>query len=83
MQFIQDHGITVEVDNVNKVFRGSTGPFSSDNLGSHAIGGYTESFNCLRICRFCMATKEDIQTKVSCIFILSCYCTVGLMPWIA
>ncbi|CAB4035128.1 Hypothetical predicted protein, partial [Paramuricea clavata] len=58
-----DHGITVEVDNVKNVFRGSIGPFSSDNLGSHAIGGYTESFNCLRICRFCMATKEDIQTK--------------------
>lgn len=29
------------------------------------IGGYSESFNTLRICRICMATKDEIQTSVS------------------
>ena len=62
----------VKVDGFEKSFRGSIGPFSSDNLGAHMIGGYNESFNCRRICRVCIATKNDIQTSVSkfCLFIL-------------
>ena len=55
----------IKVDGFEKTFRGGIGPFSTDNLGAHMIGGYNESFNCLRICRVCMATKDDIQTSVS------------------
>ena len=62
----QETGFAVKVDGFDKTFRGITiGPFSTDNLGAHMIGGYNESFNCLRICRVCMATKNDIQTSVS------------------
>lgn len=57
----------VQVNNV--IFRGSIGPFSGDNLGSHLIGGYLESFNSLRICRICMATKQNIQDKVNIVSI--------------
>ena len=56
--------MTIRVDGVDRVFRGSIGPFSSDNLGAHAVGGFTESFSSLRICRVCMATIDDIQHMV-------------------
>ena len=55
----------MKVEGLEKIFHGSIGPFSSDNLGAHMIGGYIESFSSLRIFRVCMATKQDIQTKVS------------------
>ena len=54
----------MHVEGQDRVFRGSIGPFSADNLGAHSLGGFMESFSSLRICRFCMATRGDIQTKV-------------------
>ena len=37
---------------------------SADNLGSLLLGGFKESCTAIRMCRFCMATKEDTQKKV-------------------
>jgi hypothetical protein len=34
----------------------------SDNLGSHMLGGFKESFSGFRVCRHCMATGEQIQS---------------------
>ena len=65
LTLFQETGFAVKVDGFDKTFRGTIGPFFTDNLGAHMIGGYNESFNCLRICRVCMATKNDIQTSVS------------------
>ena len=62
----------LNVDGRDKVFRGSIGPFSGDNLGSHLLAGFTESFNSLRMCRVCMATSDDIQHMVCQIKILYC-----------
>lgn len=62
---LQDNGVTFDTEGQERQFRGSIGPYSADNLGAHAIGGFIESFSGLRICRVCMATKNDIQTKVS------------------
>ena len=39
---------------------------SADNLGSLLVGGFKESCSALRMCRHCMATKEDTQIKVCC-----------------
>lgn len=39
---------------------------SADNLGSLLLGGFKESCSALRMCRHCMATKEDTQIKVCC-----------------
>ena len=37
-----------------------------DKLGCHTLGGYTENFSTARkICRFCYATPESIQTITS------------------
>ncbi len=35
----------------------------ADNLGSHAIGGFIESFNSFRVCRFCMITKSQLHSN--------------------
>ncbi len=35
-----------------------------DNLASQYLGGYKSLASALRKCRHCMATSEDMQTKV-------------------
>ena len=56
--------MSFHVDGQDRLFRGSIGPFSNDNLGAHSIGGFIESFSSLRVCRVCMGTSNDIQTQV-------------------
>jgi hypothetical protein len=56
--------VSFRINGCDKSFLGSIGLFSGDNLGLHAVGGFNESFSGLRICRICMATKEEIQEKV-------------------
>lgn len=53
----------IKINGISYTFHGSIGPLSSDNLGAHSIGGFVESFNSLRVCRVCMGTSNDIQTK--------------------
>ena len=55
----------IKINGISYTFHGSIGPLSSDNLGAHSIGGFVESFNSLRVCRVCMGTSNDIQTKAS------------------
>ncbi|XP_064455219.1 uncharacterized protein LOC135366447 isoform X1 [Ornithodoros turicata] len=33
-----------------------------DNLGSHQIGGFLESFSCEYFCRFCLVTREEFHS---------------------
>ena len=55
----------IKINGISCKFHGSIGPVSSDNLVAHSIGGFFESFNSLRVCRICMGTSNDIQTKAS------------------
>lgn len=65
------------IEDQEHVFRGTIGSFSAANLGAHMLGGFTESFSALRICRMCMATKHDIQRKVrKSMIILVCVFTI-------
>ena len=57
-------GVSIKIEGKLEIFRGRIGPFTTDNLGAHMIGCYPESFNGLRICRFCMATKTEKDCKV-------------------
>ena len=57
--------MSIKLEGKDDIYRGSIGPFTSDNLGVHMLGGYPESFNSLRICRFCMATKQERNCKVN------------------
>lgn len=61
---LQEIGVKIKIDGQDNIFRGSIGPFASDNLGAHCIGGFIEGFNAFRVCRVCMGTNNDIQTKV-------------------
>lgn len=50
---LEKEGITI--DSVNH--KGTICSIVGDNLGSHAIGGFLENFNCEYFCRFCLITK--------------------------
>ena len=55
-------------DDVNigdEVFRGTLTVVSADNLASQLIGGYKALNSAFRKCRYCMATDEQMQSKVS------------------
>ena len=52
---------------------GTIAVVSADNLGSLALGGFKESCSAIKMCRHCMATKEDTQTKV-CICVVTIKC---------
>ena len=69
---MQEVGVKLKIDGQDSVFKGSIGPLTSDNLGAHCIGGFIEGFNSLRICRVCMGTSNDIQTKVFLFIIVHC-----------
>lgn len=43
---------------------GTIAAISADNLGSLALGGFKESSSAYRLCRHCMATREESKSKV-------------------
>nr|XP_054928852.1 uncharacterized protein LOC129385774 [Dermacentor andersoni] len=45
------------------IIKGSLLLVSGDNLSSHQLGGFRECFSSGRICRFCMASKGEINEK--------------------
>ena len=47
------------VRGTSKVVYGTLGIISTDNLGSLALGGFKESCSALRMCRYCMSTKDE------------------------
>ncbi len=52
-------GVTVTYCNRTLNFKGSLLAFLADNLASHAIGGFKESFSkTFRFCRNCLATRD-------------------------
>ena len=60
------------VDIGDKLYRGTLTLVSADNLASQLIGGYKALNSAFRKCRYCMATDEQMQSKVSIhVFILS------------
>ena len=68
--------MNIKLDGQDTLIHGSIGPFSSDNLGAHSLGEYIESFSSLRVCRVCMATSNDIQTKASTLLYFKIYTVV-------
>ena len=60
---LEDEGIFVQ--EAGKTFHGTVSALSGDNLGSHGIGGFLESFSRgpeTRLCRFCNITRSEMQT---------------------
>lgn len=56
---LEKTGITVN----GEVFYGSVIAVTGDNLSSHRLGGFTCSFIRGRICRFCLALRNEISYK--------------------
>lgn len=54
-------GVTVQRHESEYIFKGSVLVFLADNLGSHQVGGFMESFSAWRSCRFCMITLENLR----------------------
>lgn len=63
--FLETSGITVTIDGINNQLFFSVVPIIGDNLGLHSIFGFSESFNCLVPCRFCLCSKTDCCKNVS------------------
>ncbi|XP_059898811.1 uncharacterized protein LOC132461193 isoform X1 [Gadus macrocephalus] len=58
---LEQHGIFVP--KLGKCVKGTIQCVVADNLGAHGIAGFLESFSGAYICRFCTATKLEIQTR--------------------
>ena len=62
--FIQEKGIPLIVNGVERYFRGTITIVSADNPASTLLGGFKQSASAFRFCRFCNGTTADIQSKV-------------------
>ena len=57
-----DLGLPVSLNGKIVHMHGSVLVFSADNLGAHSFFGFLESFSAKKFCRFCEATKDEVQT---------------------
>ena len=65
LKVLEEDGIKIVNNGTEFLFKGSLAVVVGDNLASHSIGGFMESFSSFRSCRFCMVTRSDIQVSVS------------------
>ena len=64
-------GMLLNVGGKNIVVHGTLLVISGDNLGSQAIGGFVQLATAIRKCRYCMATRTDVNTKVNILHYLN------------
>ena len=71
----------LKVDGVEKRFYGTLLVVLADTLAAHDLGGFKSGVGrALRKCRQCMATGEDIQSKVSTFLAYICTRTSSIVP---
>lgn len=59
---LASEGVSVDFGGEKTVLRGSLLAFLGDNIGSHCVGGFKESFTlAYRFCRSCLATRKQSQ----------------------
>lgn len=56
---LEEHGVYIEKLGVS--IKGTVLYVAADNLAAHALAGFQECFTVERVCRFCMAKREEIQ----------------------
>lgn len=59
LQLLENQG--VYISRLGTSVRGTVLYVSSDNLGARSFAGFQESFNVDKFCRFCLASRSDIQ----------------------
>lgn len=57
----EQHGVYVE--KLGECVKGTVLYVAADNLAAHSLAGFFESFTVDRFCRFCMATRGEMQAK--------------------
>ena len=62
---LERDGIEVKVDGKCHRVYASISTISADNLAGHEIGGFRACFSSGRICRFCMASYDEISSLFS------------------
>ncbi len=63
LKILATEGVTVTINGIDRTFRGALLAFMADNLASHALAGFKESFSfALRICRTCFVTKDEYKS---------------------
>lgn len=53
----------VFIDHLGTFIKGTVQCVVADNLGAHGLAGFVESFSGDYFCRFCTATRSEIQSK--------------------
>lgn len=61
IQVLEEEGLYVQ--KLGTSVKGSVLYVSADNLGAHSVAGFQESFNVDKFCRFCLASRKDIDFK--------------------
>ena len=62
MKILERDDISIHKDGTVHNFKGSISMIVADNLAAHGIGGYQESFNTQRLCRFCSVRKQTLKS---------------------
>lgn len=60
LEVLEQQGLYVQ--KLGSTVRGTVLYVSADNLGAHSLAGFHESFNVDKFCRFCLASRQDIDT---------------------
>lgn len=58
---LENHGVFLP--KLGKFVKGTVQCIIADNLGAHGIAGFVENFSSGHLCRFCTASRSEIQTK--------------------
>ena len=64
LNVLENTGVEINYTGQKLIVKGTVATISADNLSAHDLAGFQTHFHTDRICRFCMATKEDIMSKV-------------------
>ena len=62
------------VNGMTQNFRGTISILSADNLAAWDLGGYIQLASALRQCRFCVAIREDMISKVVLVHCTCVHC---------
>lgn len=71
---VQDDGVIFVVDDHPMKLRGTITVVSADNPAAFTLGGFKNLHSAFRKCRTCMATDDDMQTKVTMTNLNLTYC---------
>lgn len=63
VRHLETEGVTLSCNGESRRFYGTIVTISADNLSAHSLIGLKRNFSHGRICRFCMATKDNIAVK--------------------